>query len=273
MHCLHTNTQASEASVTRPVCTPTYRTRRYLRHALPVHEILPWVAWSLFLLRVGTPTYDKKRYIRSRSSCPLTSLSSYKRYNKQSQIIHSYLQIQDSQTRKHHHKMHFPASFVLFSLLALLVSDVFADTYYRGDSRTPSKIKSEGGFKSKGSNMDLFKHVEEKDKTDGYVSTSSDIDAAKNIGVAKYVYTLDSTKITEKIHDVAAEYKAANKEYPHPNEKEFAVEREIPWDAVTAIVKKDGKDWTPVDKPSKRAPDFFPNESVSADGENDESEG
>ena len=168
--------------------------------------------------------------------------------------------------------MHFPSSFVLFSLLALLFSDVFATTYYRGDSRPPSKIKSEGGFKSKGSDLDLFKHVEHRGKTDGYVSTSSSIDSAKKIPIAKYVYTLESTEISNKIHDVKAEYAAANRPYLHSKEKEFAVEAEIPWDAVTAIEKKEGEDWTAVGMPSKRAPDFFPNENVSADGEDDDSE-
>ena len=118
----------------------------------------------------------------------------------------------------------------------------------------------------------MFKHVEHRDSKDGYVSTSISIDSAEAIPIARYVYTLDSNKISNTIHNVAAAYAAANRHYPHPEEKEFSVEHEIPWDAVTAIEKRDGIKWVSVDKPSKRAPDFFPNENVSADGEDDDSE-
>ena len=172
--------------------------------------------------------------------------------------------------------MHIPSSFVSFSLLALLVSNVLATNYYRADARKPKDLKAAGGFKSRGDGTiaagDLFKHVEGTYKPankDPFISTTSDIDYAKKHLKSGYVYTLDSADITEKIHDVAQEYEDAKKKYTHSEEKEFSVEHSIPWAAVTKIEKKVGDEWKTVKPPTKRAPvfldddDSLPDNSVS----------
>ena len=141
--------------------------------------------------------------------------------------------------------MHSSSFLVSFSLLALLFCNVLAaipSTLYRGDTREWSKVKDAGGFKSKGDQGDVFQHIEKRPHKDKFISTSSDITAAQNIRSKVYVYTLDSSKITKPIHDVAAEYAQAHKTYPFPKEKEFAVEEFIPWGAVTLVQEsKNGK--------------------------------
>ncbi|KAF2190072.1 ADP-ribosylation, partial [Zopfia rhizophila CBS 207.26] len=136
--------------------------------------------------------------------------------------------------------------------LASLVSGVTAAspaTLYRGDSRGPNTIKDAGGFKAKGFDNPegtLFEHVEGRLKhpsRDPFISTSSDIDVSKGHAGNGYLYTLDSSKIDEKIWDVAEEYEKAGKKYGHSEEKEFAVEHLIPWDAVTKIQKKKDGEW------------------------------
>lgn len=158
--------------------------------------------------------------------------------------------------------MHISSFFVFFGLLASLGSGVLATTLYRGDSRTPKTIKDDGGFKAKGfTNPEgtLFQHVEgtlKHPSRDPFISTSDDITVSQGHAGNGYLYTLDSTKITEKIHDVAAEYKAAGKTYGHAKEKEFAVEHLIPWDAVTLIQKKKDGEWKTIKMPTKRAIEF-----------------
>jgi hypothetical protein len=155
--------------------------------------------------------------------------------------------------------MHSSSFFVFFSLFASLLSGVVATTYYRGDSRSPKTIKGDGGFKAKGfTNPEgtLFQHVEgtlKHPSRDPFVSTSNDVEVSKGHAGKGYLYFLDSTKITEKIHDVAAEYKAAGKTYGHAKEKEFSVEHLIPWTAVTKIQKKNDKgEWKNIKMPTKR---------------------
>ena len=165
--------------------------------------------------------------------------------------------------------MYISSFFVFFSLLALLVSDVLATTLYRGDARTPKTIKDAGGFKAKGfTNPEgtLFEHVEgalKHPSKDPFISTSDDITVSENHAGKGYLYTLDSTKITGKIHDVAAEYEKANKKYGHADEKEFSVEHLIPWAAVTKIQKKVDGEWKTIKMPTKRAIEF-PAEDVFA---------
>jgi hypothetical protein len=130
---------------------------------------------------------------------------------------------------------------VLFSLVASLLSGVIATTLYQGDSRGPKTIKDAGGFKAKDfSNPEgtLFEHVEgplKHPSRDPFISTSNDINVSKKHAGTGYLYTLNSTKITQKIHDVAAEYAKAGRKYGHADEKEFVVEHLIPWAAVTKI--------------------------------------
>jgi cation transport regulator ChaB len=158
-----------------------------------------------------------------------------------------------------HPKM-YNSPFVLFlTLLASLVS-ALPSTLYRGDARTPSVIKDGSGFKARGhdanpSQSKLFDHVEESldhPDQDPFISTSDDSSVAKQAENGKaYLYTLDASKITEKIWDVADEYKKAGKKYVNAPEKEFAVQNAIPWGAVTKIQKKDDKGvWQDVPLPT-----------------------
>lgn len=159
--------------------------------------------------------------------------------------------------------MHVSSLFIFFGLVASLVSGVVAETLYRGDSRGPKTIKEAGGFKAKGFDKPegtLFEHVEgtlKHPSRDPFISTSDDIEVSKKHAGKGYLYFLDSTKIGSKIHDVAAEYKAAGKKYGHADEKEFAVEHLIPWAAVTKVQKKD-KDgvWKTLKMPTKRMVEF-----------------
>lgn len=165
--------------------------------------------------------------------------------------------------------MHISSFFVFFSLLASLLSGALATTLYRGDARSAKTIKDAEGFKAKGFSKPegtLFEHVEgllKHPSKDPFISTSDDIDVSKKHAGNGYLYTLDSTKITETIHDVAEEYEKAGKKYSHSDEKEFAVEHLIPWAAVTKIEKKKDGEWKTVKPPTKRAIEF-PAEDVFA---------
>lgn len=158
--------------------------------------------------------------------------------------------------------MHSTSFFVFFSLLASLLTGAVAANLYRGDSRSPKTIKDAGGFKAKGFNNPegtLFEHVEgtlKHPSRDPFISTSDDIEVSKKHAGNGYLYTLDRSKITEKIYDVAEEYKKAGKKYGHADEKEFSVEHLIPWTAVTKVQKKKDGEWKTVKMPTKRAFEF-----------------
>ena len=205
-------------------------------------------------------------YIKSWCSCSLRPLTSTT--GILNNLIYFTFTIYNPkpQTHKHYYKMYISPSFVFLSLLALLATDILAVTLYRGDTRGPKTIKDAGGFKSKGSEGTVFEHVEgtlKHPSKDRFISTSSDINAAKEKAGNGYLYTLDSTKISKPIHNVAAEYEAAHKTYGHADEKEFAVEEEIPWDAITQVQKKDGGVFKTLKMPTKRASEF-PAEDVFA---------
>ncbi len=165
--------------------------------------------------------------------------------------------------------MYISSFFVFFSLLASLVSGVLGATLYRGDARTAKTIKDAGGFKAKGfTNPEgtLFEHVEgalKHPSRDPFISTSDGITVSQNHAGNGFLYTLNSTKITKTIHDVAAEYEKAGKKYGHADEKEFAVEHLIPWAAVTKVQKKVDGEWKTIKMPTKRAIEF-PAEDVFA---------
>jgi hypothetical protein len=101
-------------------------------------------------------------------------------------------------------------------------------------------------------------HVEHVTKSlkypprDPFLSTWSDNDIRKELAGNGYVYTLDSTKITEMIWDVQAEYDRINKKNPYEREKQFAVELMIPWAAVTKIQHKNkGGEWKDIRMPEQ----------------------
>ncbi|GJD04028.1 EC35 protein [Colletotrichum higginsianum] len=160
------------------------------------------------------------------------------------------------------------SSFILF--FGLLASVVSAVTLYRGDTRGPRQIKDAGGFKSRADHDraegTLFEHISYTLKypmRSRYISTSIDINEARAKSNFKYVYTINSDEIEEEIWDVAAEYEKAGKTYPHPHEKEFAVEYHIPWEAITKVEKYSDGEWKAI-RFSKRGVELF-EENVSVD--------
>lgn len=62
---------------------------------------------------------------------------------------------------------------------------------------------------------------------------------------------------------MAGEYAAAGKKYSHAGEKETAVEKEIPFSAVTQVQKNVDGQWKTLKMPTKRASEF-PDEDVFA---------
>lgn len=99
----------------------------------------------------------------------------------------------------------------------------------------------------------MFEHVEgtlKHPSRDPFIATSSDIEFVKGYTGNGYLHTLDSSQIDQTIWDVADEYKKADRRYGHPEEKEFAVEHLIPWDAVTKIQKKKDGEWKTIKKPT-----------------------
>ena len=151
----------------------------------------------------------------------------------------------------------------VIAVLASLASGVVGNTLYRNDGRKPATIKEEGGFKARGFDKPegtLFEHVEgtlKKPSRDPFISTTIDHEYAEKHGGGSYLYTIDSSHITTSIHNVAAEYEAAERKYGHANEKEFAVEHLIPWSAVTKVEKKKDGKWQTIKMPSKRMPEFL----------------
>ncbi|KAH8716785.1 hypothetical protein GQ44DRAFT_775917 [Phaeosphaeriaceae sp. PMI808] len=153
--------------------------------------------------------------------------------------------------------MHSNSFFIFFSLLTSLISGVAAlGTLYRCDTRDPATIKAGGGFKSWGrgtpTQARLISHtVAVNTDIDPFIATTTDMEC----GVfGDYRYTLDSSKITNKIWDVNAEYKKAGKMNHAEHEMEQAVEFEIPWAAVISVHHKKGGMFVPMAMPAKRAP-------------------
>ncbi|KAH8726623.1 hypothetical protein GQ44DRAFT_705260 [Phaeosphaeriaceae sp. PMI808] len=153
--------------------------------------------------------------------------------------------------------MHSSSLFFCFSLLVSLISGVAAlGTIYRGDTRSPDVIKADGGFKARSttgatSKKILDDHVGDTlGANDPFVSCSIDMEVSKTFG--DYLYTLDSSKITNKIWDVNAVLEDPDEMFNW--EKEQAVEHFVPWAAVISVQKKEGGIFKPINKPAKRAP-------------------
>jgi hypothetical protein len=99
-----------------------------------------------------------------------------------------------TQTHKYKFKMRSSAFVTIFSVLASLAS---AATYYRGDTRGPTALKADDGFKARGyTNPEgtLFEHVEgtlKKPMRDPFISTTSDEGYAKEHNGKGYVYSIE----------------------------------------------------------------------------------
>ena len=127
--------------------------------------------------------------------------------------------------------------------------------------RKPSDIKAAGGFKAKGyDNPDgtLYQHVVgllPYPSRNPFISTTSSMAVGREKASTDggYLYILDDTLITEKIHDVNAELAADGLEAPgHAWEMEFAVEHFIPWEAVVQSQRYVDGQWKVVKAPTKR---------------------
>lgn len=116
-------------------------------------------------------------------------------------------------------------------------------------------IEAAGGFKSWGKDTPtqkrLFAHAAGgvKGRTgDPFISTTSNSDCGEH---GRWHYTIDSSKIGNKIWDVNREYidagKKADNRFKH--EMEQSLENEIPWSAViaVAIAEKAGEDEAKLD--------------------------
>lgn len=154
--------------------------------------------------------------------------------------------------------MHSAPFFVFFSVLATLLSSVAAyGTIYRFDNRDPATIKSGGGFKSRGNDPatqeNLFKHCGPGSyANDPFISTSPLMDLSHH---GTYRYSVDSSKITNKIWNVAEEYQKAGKKNDYAEEQELSVQNEIPWSAVLAVAKWSDEEFMfqALEMPKKRA--------------------
>lgn len=152
--------------------------------------------------------------------------------------------------------MHSTSFFIFFGLLSSLLNGVVAlGTLYRCDNRDPATIKAGGGFKSKGGDTanqeNLFKHVAGWSyPNDPFISTSDYSDCQQ---YGRYRYTIDPSKISNKIWDVNAEYRKANKPNNMEEEYEQSVEREIPWSAVISVAQWNGEFFDFMAMPAKRA--------------------
>lgn len=98
---------------------------------------------------------------------------------------------------------------------------------YRFDKRSPTEIENSGGFKSWGNDMDLFLHMEGTNignKTSGYISTSTDLDALKAIignRQSGYIY-----KIEMQSNGINVNEFFGNKSL-YPEEMEIAIPQQI----------------------------------------------
>jgi hypothetical protein len=148
-------------------------------------------------------------------------------------------------------------SYVAFlGLLTTLTSGVAAiGTIYRGDSRGPDAIKADGGFKARSTTAATSKDILDKHvgdvlgANDPFVSCSSNMEVSKDFG--DYLYTIDSSKIPNKIWDVNAELDDPDGMFEE--EMEMAVEHVVPWAAVVSVQHKEGGIFKPIAKPAKRA--------------------
>lgn len=99
---------------------------------------------------------------------------------------------------------------------------------------------------------------------DPFVATTKSLSFAQLYAERGYLYTIDSSKIPDRIWDVAAEYEKKGETYDHPEEQEFSVEGTIPWTATTKVQEKEvGRGWVTLNLPemTKRA-SGFPAENV-----------
>ncbi|KAH8730346.1 hypothetical protein GQ44DRAFT_700173 [Phaeosphaeriaceae sp. PMI808] len=143
--------------------------------------------------------------------------------------------------------------FFYISLLASLISGIAAvGTIYRGDGRSPETVKASGGLTAwsttgETSLKTLKWHVEDSiGDTDPFVSCTTDMEKAK---FEKYLYIIDSSKVTNQMWDVNALLGAHN----HAAEMEISVSHVVPWAAIVGIQQKQGNMYVAIPKPAKRA--------------------
>jgi hypothetical protein len=149
--------------------------------------------------------------------------------------------------------MHSSPLIFCITLLASLIGSVAAlGTIYRGDNRSPETVKASGGLTARSltgecSEKTLRWHAEDSiGDTDPFVSCTTDLEVAS---FANYLYTIDPSKVPNKIWDVNAVIGS------HANQREMeqAVEHVVPWAAILSVQKKEGGTYVAIPMPAKRA--------------------
>ncbi|MFV8761624.1 enterotoxin A family protein [Yersinia enterocolitica] len=139
--------------------------------------------------------------------------------------------------------------FIKIMVMGVFISSsVYANDYFRADSRPPDEIKRAGGLLPKGQNeayergtpvnINLYDHArgEVTGNTrynDGYVSTTNTLNQAHIIGQNMfgglneyYIYVIAAAPNMFDVNGVLGRYS------PHPYEHEFAALGGIPWSQV-----------------------------------------
>ncbi len=105
---------------------------------------------------------------------------------------------------------------------------------YRGDTRTPEDI-SKNAFIAKGNNMDLLQHANQNPPDSGFVSTTTNIETAKEAaGENGWIYIIVPPPNAINVNNALGENS------PHPEEEEIAVPGEIPLRSVYGAVSMKG---------------------------------
>jgi hypothetical protein len=129
-----------------------------------------------------------------------------------------------------------PSRLTHFVTFLALLGPSLAASLYRMDFRTPSEVHADGGlvsFNPHGTGSVVDHVLEKLGHDDPWVSTTSDKKFAAKGATSPgdvYVYKIDPkspNKLT--IKDVDKEFQKVHEKNPHPAEKEFCVQGEIPW--------------------------------------------
>jgi RHS repeat-associated protein len=105
---------------------------------------------------------------------------------------------------------------------------------YRFDERSPEQIKLDGGFKSWGNDMDLYKHADGTNianKTSGYISTSKSSAFPRDLATGYeegYIYKIQRPSGAIDVNE------ALGKPSPFKNENEIAVPKHIPYEKIVS---------------------------------------
>lgn len=112
---------------------------------------------------------------------------------------------------------------------------------WRGDARAPAEIFEQGGFYSKGDNMNLFEHAKSNPANSGYVSASTNEGVAMESAEMNqgYVYKIKNTSSLQGKNV----NQTLGSRSPNPHEAEIAIPNKIPSENILGAQKvgSDGK--------------------------------